>query len=101
MQGRGISIICIVTEDRDDGGLRIHSPDVPGLHLSGANRDAVMRDVIPAIKHLFKANNGVDVEVSPIQPSLDELFRDVQTDPMHDVIAAIQTGRVAVSKAIH
>lgn len=34
---------------REDGGLRVSSPDMPGLILSGEDRDAVMRQVIPAI----------------------------------------------------
>jgi len=37
---------------RDDGGLRIYSPDVRGLVLSHSNRHAVMLDLLPALDGL-------------------------------------------------
>jgi hypothetical protein len=40
----------IIIEDREDGGIRIHSPSHPGLILSGLDRAAVMADVLPALE---------------------------------------------------
>jgi hypothetical protein len=34
---------------RPDGGLRVRSPDLPGLVLSGKYPGAVLADVLPAI----------------------------------------------------
>ncbi len=51
---------------RDDGGLRAHCEHVPGFFLSSSNRQAVVRDVIPALEALVKANFGIDVSVSPL-----------------------------------
>ena len=47
------AIIRVVCEERGDGGVRVSSPDVPGLHLSGADREAVFADVGPAIQILW------------------------------------------------
>jgi hypothetical protein len=40
----------IIIEDREDDGIRIHSPSHPGLILSGLDRTAVMADVLPALE---------------------------------------------------
>lgn len=39
--------ICL--ERRPDGGLRVWSPSVPGLILSGPEPDKVMLDILPAL----------------------------------------------------
>jgi len=51
---------------RSDGGLRAFCEHVPGFYLSSANRQAVVRDVVPALETLVKANFGVDATVSPL-----------------------------------
>jgi hypothetical protein len=56
-----IKNVRLVLEPREDGGLRIHSPDVPGLHLSGADRQHVWACVEPGIVRLLSANQGVEV----------------------------------------
>lgn len=43
-------------ERREDGGLRITSPEVPGLVLSHHDIHLVMRDVMSAIDVLMKHN---------------------------------------------
>ena len=50
------------------GRIFISSEDVPGLYLWGSDPDKVWQSVIPAIKSLFKHNEGREVEVSPDQP---------------------------------
>jgi hypothetical protein len=37
---------------RPDGGLRVYSDDLPGLILSHSDADAVMRDILPAVRAL-------------------------------------------------
>lgn len=44
-------------ERREDGGLRVESPDVVGLVLSHIDPEAVMRDVMPAIDALMRHNH--------------------------------------------
>lgn len=46
----------LICERRDDGGLRVTCPEVPGLVLSHADPEAVMRDVISAIDALERHN---------------------------------------------
>jgi hypothetical protein len=49
--------ITIHLEPRDDGGLRVCSDDLPGLVLSNADADAVLNDLGPAVKGIWK-NGG-------------------------------------------
>ena len=46
----------LICERRDDGGLRLTCPEVPGLVLSHADPDAVMRDVMTAIDAIERHN---------------------------------------------
>lgn len=52
---------------RDDGGLQAHCDDVPGFHLSGADKSAVYRDVLPALRTLIRHNLDIQVEVYPLK----------------------------------
>ena len=96
------AIVRILVEDRGDGGVRIHSPDVPGLHLSGPDREAVARDLCPAIEILFRENRGVEVTAIPLVSLADDEARFVSDDPplLDPVISAIETGQIVVSRAI-
>jgi len=46
--------ITIVLEDREDGGLRVWSDDLPGLVLSGRDRLKVGSDIVPAVDALVE-----------------------------------------------
>ena len=50
--------LVVTLTDREDGGVHIHSLDVPGLHLSGADRAATWSKVPEAVKALMAANKG-------------------------------------------
>lgn len=45
----------LICERREDGGLRVTSPEIPGLVLSGADPREVLRDTAPAIDFLWRA----------------------------------------------
>lgn len=49
-------VITLVIVPREDGGLRVSSPDVRGLILSGDVPSAVLRDVGPALDALIYGN---------------------------------------------
>ncbi len=49
----------IIIEDREDGGIRVYSDDLPGLVLSGKNRVAVMADIESAVRIILE-HNGED-----------------------------------------
>lgn len=55
---------------RDDGGLQAHCDDVPGFYLSGSDRSAVYRDVLPALRALIRHNLDIQVEVYPLKPGI-------------------------------
>jgi hypothetical protein len=46
-------VVTLVIVPQDDGGLRISSPDVRALNLSGAVPSAVLRDVGSALDRLL------------------------------------------------
>lgn len=52
---------------RDDGGLVAQCPEVNGFYLSGADRRAVMRDVVPALEALIRRNLGIHVKAHPLK----------------------------------
>lgn len=68
--------VTVVFEQREDGGLRAYSEDVPGFVLSGADAEAVFADVIPALEMLFKHNRKMDVEFAPVSDLRSELERN-------------------------
>lgn len=45
--------VTITLEDREDGGLRVYSDDLPGLILSHSDRTKVGSDIVPAIDALI------------------------------------------------
>lgn len=53
-----------------DNVLRITCDDVPGFYLCGMDVNAVLADIEPMIKHLLKANRGVDVDLLPMSNDL-------------------------------
>jgi len=55
----------VVFEERPDGGLRVYSDDVPGFFLSHPDRQAVLRDVAPALETIIGSIVGGAVRVSP------------------------------------
>lgn len=46
--------ILIEVEGREDGGVRVSSPEVSGLILSGRDVKAVLSDVVPALNVLLE-----------------------------------------------
>ena len=61
-------IIRITIENRD-GCLYISSKDVPGLWLWGKDPEIVVRNIVPAIKTLYRDNRGLEVEVRDVPVS--------------------------------
>lgn len=62
-----LTVVTVTMADREGGGLRVHSDDLPGLILSGPDRDKVAAAIIPAIHAIFK-HKGLDVTVRPTRP---------------------------------
>lgn len=67
-----LTVVTVTLTDREDGGLRVHSDDLPGLILSGSDRAKVADAIIPAIQAIFK-HKGMDVTVRPTKPIAEVL----------------------------
>ena len=70
---RMTTVVKVKLVDREDGGLRVSSPTLPGLILSGRNKDEVCACIGPAIQLLFeKAGQRVNAvrEDTPISSVL-------------------------------
>lgn len=80
------TVVTVQLADREDGGLRVSSVNLPGLLLSGRNKQEVCDCIAPAISELF-ARLGYKVsavrESSPLsavikKPSPREVEMQVQ-----------------------
>jgi hypothetical protein len=58
--------IVVCFEEREDGGLRAWSDDVPGFVLSHADKEAVLGDIEPALETILSHRYGVRVMVAPL-----------------------------------
>jgi hypothetical protein len=54
--------IRLVYDQRSDGRFHIHSPSVPGLHLSGSDLAVLTADIEPLVRELLFRNSGVVVD---------------------------------------
>src|SRR5580704_15139118 len=63
-----LTVVTVTLEDRGDGGLRVYSDDLPGLILSGSNRESVADKIAPAIQALFAHKGCRGVIVRAAQP---------------------------------
>jgi hypothetical protein len=71
VMARQLTVVAVTLEDREDGGLRVHSEVLPGLILSGADKEAVCDSIGPAIKAIFEHKGYKIVGVYPDQPIPD------------------------------
>jgi hypothetical protein len=84
-------IFYVIFEEREDGGLRVHSPQVPNFLLSHSDRELVLRDVEPALETILSEWYGVHMRVRRV-PELSEAL-DHQI-PMPHVIAQHYLGQI-------
>lgn len=87
------SVVTVTLEDRADGGLRVLSEDLPGLILSGPDKNKVCDSIAPAIKALLE-HKGIRVaSVSPSQPIKDVIRqpspRDLDMHIKHEAFVII------------
>src|SRR5438270_403102 len=70
-----VTVLTVTLEDRDDGGLRVYSDDLPGLILSGEDKQAVCEAIAPAITAIFSRQGLEGVVVRPATPISEVLKR--------------------------
>lgn len=50
---------AIVISEREDGGIVITSPHIPGFRLSASNKDAVFHDLGPVLQTMLHHNHKI------------------------------------------
>jgi hypothetical protein len=81
-------ILNVTLAGREDGGLNVGSDELPGLILSGPDRDKIAAAIAPAIKALFEHRGFPNVTV----------HRGI---PVADVLRAHESGAVSVRVEHH
>ena len=66
-------VLNVTLAGRSDGGLNVSSDDLPGLILSGSDRDKIAGAIAPAIKALLEHRGFRDVTVHHGTPIADVL----------------------------
>lgn len=83
-----VTVITVTLSDREDGGLRIYSEDLPNLILSGPDRIVIAAAIVPAIEAIFKRKGFENVIVRPARPVAEVLQnaspRDVAVHVQHE-----------------
>jgi hypothetical protein len=73
MERNKFTVVNVTLEDREDGGLRVYSQNLPGLILSGRSREAVWSNIAPAISALLERSGVTTVAVYSTRP-LDDVL---------------------------
>lgn len=95
-KGRRITVISIkLTES--DGLVHASSPDLPGLHLCGKTKKAVLTDLPGMVKALYRLNHSIEVDVESAfdaefkhksKPSAISNWLKLLAAPTHEMQAA-------------
>ena len=65
MHENEFATITVSLLDREDGGVRVQSDDLPGLILSGPNKEEVIHSIIPAMSALLDHLGFRDFHIYP------------------------------------
>jgi hypothetical protein len=77
-----LPVKVVIFERREDGGLRVHSDDVPGFVLSHSDPMAVLSDVKPALEQILSHIHGVPIEVRQLAETIPTQLRDYGCKPL-------------------
>ena len=73
MAARSFSVVMVTMENAPGNGLRVSSPDLPGLAISGRDRRTVIDAIVPAIHAILEHRGDRDIAVHPVRPLVDAL----------------------------
>jgi hypothetical protein len=90
------TVITVTLEDAPEGGLRVYSDDLPGLILSGDDREEVAACIVPAIRALLEYKGLSDVEIYPATDIAQVLDRESPRDLDMHVRNAVHQERFVV-----
>lgn len=92
-------VLSVTLAGREDGGLNVSSQDLPGLILSGSNREQIAGAIAPTIKAILERRGFREVRVhhgTPLtEASKPEAAQDVDVD-VHVAHTGIQTEQFVV-----
>lgn len=96
------SVVRVTLTDRADGGLRVHSEDLPGLVLSGPSQQQVCERIAPAIKALLE-HKGIQVVSVSAGQSMPEVLgqgspRDLDMHIQHGIFVVVLAKQADVIK---
>jgi len=74
MSPRKFVVLSVTLVGREDGGLNVSSDDLPGLILSGSEREKIAAAIGPTIKAIFEHRGFRDIRVHHGTP-VDDLLR--------------------------
>ncbi|MDK8874395.1 hypothetical protein [Paracoccus sp. SSJ] len=72
--------VSVIFEQREDGGLRVYSDDVPGLILSSANIDGLLDDVPAVLSACLSHTLGKQITVAPLLELKDILSAEADAE---------------------
>lgn len=92
--GKQLTVVTVQLEDRDDGGLRVSSANLPGLLLSGRNKEEICAHIEPAIRAIFE-HYGLQVtdvrESEPISAVIKKPSpREVDLHVQHEQLFVVE-----------
>jgi len=56
-------VLSVTLSGREDGGLNVSSDELPGLILSGSNREKIVAAIVPTIRAIFEHRGFRNVQV--------------------------------------
>lgn len=63
-----ITVVNVDITEREDGGIRVSSRDLPGLLLSGDNKEAIISSIAGAIEAIFEHRGYMNIKVDMARP---------------------------------
>jgi len=100
MSARKFIILSVTLASREDGGLKVSSDDLPGLILSGSDRDKTAAAIAPTIEAIFEHRGFGGVRVHRGTPVTEALTPgDPQKVDVHIEHATVQTEQFVVEVA--
>lgn len=64
--------------DKRGNHYHVHSPNVAGLHLAGADLSAIKHDIEPAVRDLLRFNSNISVDTIRWIPSFDAVAKEFE-----------------------
>lgn len=64
--------------DRRGSHYHVHSPNVEGLHLAGADLSVIRQDIEPAVRDLLRCNSNISVDTIRWVPSFDSVIKEFE-----------------------